>query len=119
VYIVLCNECGNETKVYDTRIINGERMRYRECKKCGNRFVTQEVIIRHMEPRVDKIYTDDAPDIKTERKRLGFSQEEFAWRAGISKDTIMSAETGKRHPHSKTILKITKAIQEAWEERND
>jgi putative transcriptional regulator len=49
------------------------------------------------------------------RRRLGFSQAEFAKRIGVSLDTIRNWEQGKRHPTgaAKVLLRILDKAPEA------
>jgi transcriptional regulator with XRE-family HTH domain len=72
-----------------------------------------------MKRRTEKTDPRDAANIRMERERLGFSQEELSLRANITCETLRNTESGKQQPQSKTIFKIMNAIQEAWEERSD
>jgi putative transcriptional regulator len=49
------------------------------------------------------------------RRRLGFSQAEFAARIGVSLDTIRNWEQGKRHPTgaAKALLRVLDKAPEA------
>ena len=48
--------------------------------------------------------------IRTERKKLGFTQEELADRAKVSCNTIGNIETGVFSPKIDTFFKIAKAL---------
>ena len=48
--------------------------------------------------------------VKFERMKRGFSQEELAFEAGISKTSIWKIETGKVSPTVETLAKIAKAL---------
>ena len=48
--------------------------------------------------------------VKFERMKRGFSQEELAYEAGISKTSIWKIETGKVSPTVETLAKIAKAL---------
>jgi len=41
-----CPECGNETRVGETRDIAGNNRRRRVCPNCGHRFTTIETIVQ-------------------------------------------------------------------------
>lgn len=41
--ILVCNSCGSDTTVYDSREIVGVRRRYRRCVTCGKRVTTYEI----------------------------------------------------------------------------
>ncbi len=49
--------------------------------------------------------------IKFERMKKGFSQEELAYEAGISKTSIWKIETGKVSPTVETLAKIANALE--------
>lgn len=49
--------------------------------------------------------------IKFERLKKGFSQEELAFRAGISKTSIWKIETAKVSPTVETLAKIAEALE--------
>ncbi|MBQ7764218.1 helix-turn-helix transcriptional regulator [bacterium] len=48
--------------------------------------------------------------VKFERMKRGFSQEELAYEAGISKTSIWKIETGKVSPTVETLAKIAEAL---------
>lgn len=48
------------------------------------------------------------------REKFGFTQEEVATRAGISRTTYASIEQGYRKPSVATAKKIAKALQFKW-----
>lgn len=48
--------------------------------------------------------------VKFERMKKGFSQEELAFEAGISKTSIWKIETGKVSPTVETLAKIADAL---------
>ena len=49
--------------------------------------------------------------VKFERMKKGFSQEELAFEAGISKTSIWKIETGKVSPTVETLAKIANALE--------
>ncbi len=49
-------------------------------------------------------------NIKAERVRKGFSQEEIAELADTTRHTISMIETGSQHPKLLSILKISNAL---------
>ena len=48
--------------------------------------------------------------VKFERMKKGFSQEELAFEAGISKTSIWKIEAGKVSPTVETLAKIAEAL---------
>ena len=54
-----------------------------------------------------------ARDILRARRRLGWSQAEFARRAGIRPETLNRIEQGRNKPSVPTIAKIDRALKEA------
>ena len=48
--------------------------------------------------------------IKFERMKKGFSQEELAYEAGLSRTSIWKIETGKVSPTVETLAKIAEAL---------
>lgn len=49
--------------------------------------------------------------IRLERQKLGLSQEEFAQKAGLSRNAIWKIETGKVSPTLETLEKIAFALE--------
>jgi len=49
--------------------------------------------------------------VKFERLKKGFSQEELALKANISRNTIWKIETGKASPTVETLAKIAQALE--------
>jgi CheY-like chemotaxis protein/DNA-binding XRE family transcriptional regulator len=49
--------------------------------------------------------------IKTWRGRLGFSQEELAWRAGLHRTYVADIERGARNPSLQSIQKLAAALR--------
>lgn len=54
--------------------------------------------------------------IKILRKTLGFTQQEFADKIGLSRNFIAQLETGSKAPSDRTILDICKefSVNEVW-----
>jgi len=49
--------------------------------------------------------------VKFERMKKGFSQEELAFRAGLSRNSIWKIETEKASPTVETLAKIADALE--------
>ena len=54
--------------------------------------------------------------IKSLRKSLNLSQEEFAEKIGLERGSLSKIETGQRFPSSKTIDRISSAFQIDYQE---
>jgi len=69
---------------------------------------TDQDIARHKAADEAAAIQDAARFARRVRKRLGFSQAEFAKRIDVSLDTIRNWEQGKRHPTgaAKALLKV-------------
>ena len=50
-------------------------------------------------------------NIKTLRNRRGWSQENLAEKAGVSKNTISDIETGQKFARVKTFVRLAKAFE--------
>ena len=50
-------------------------------------------------------------NIKTLRERRGWSQENLAEKAGVSKNTISDIETGQKFARAKTLVHLAKAFE--------
>lgn len=48
--------------------------------------------------------------IRLERTKLGLSQEQLAFNAGLSRNSIQKIETGRVKPKMETLEKIAKAL---------
>ena len=59
--ILVCNSCGSDTTVYDSREIEGVRRRYRRCIECGKRVTTYEVSEEDFK-RLSECF-EDKPDV--------------------------------------------------------
>jgi transcriptional regulator with XRE-family HTH domain len=55
-----------------------------------------------------------AEQLKAERLRVGLTQGELAFRAGLGEDTIRKYEAGKRRPSQETLERILAALQVDW-----
>lgn len=64
-----------------------------------------------MKKDYSKISSKISLKIKLERGKKGFSQEELALRANISKNTIWKIETGRVSPSINTLVKIAEALE--------
>lgn len=62
-----CPECGvNDSKVYDSRMLHGQRKRYRQCKNCDARFFTIEIELEYYKEL-------------TKRKKLQGKPRQLVW----------------------------------------
>ena len=52
--------------------------------------------------------------VKFERMKKGFSQEELAFRAGLSRNSIWKIETEKASPTVETLAKMVTLATKAW-----
>jgi len=65
----------------------------------------------------DKRYLEKLGDnIRSARKKRGFSQEEFADIAGFSRSYYTEIETGKRNISILNLIKILEALKVDWTE---
>jgi DNA-binding XRE family transcriptional regulator len=63
----------------------------------------------------DKRYLEKLGDnIRSARKKRGFSQEEFADIAGFSRSYYTEIETGKRNISVLNLIKIVEALKADW-----
>jgi putative transcriptional regulator len=76
---------------------------------------TEQDIARHQAEDEAEAMQDAARFAQRVRKRLGFSQAEFAQRIDVSLDTIRNWEQGKRSPTgaAKALLKVLDKAPEA------
>ncbi len=76
---------------------------------------TEADIARHAADDEAQAMQDAARFARRVRKRLGFSQAEFAERIDVSLDTIRNWEQGKRSPTgaAKALLKVLEKAPEA------
>ncbi len=76
---------------------------------------TQAEIARHKAADDSEAMLDAAKFARRVRRRLGFSQAEFAQRIDVSLDTIRNWEQGKRCPTgaAKALLKVLDKAPEA------
>jgi putative transcriptional regulator len=76
---------------------------------------SEEDITRHMVQDDAETMMDSARYARRVRRRLGFSQAEFADRIDVSLDTIRNWEQGKRCPTgaAKALLKVLDKAPEA------
>jgi putative transcriptional regulator len=76
---------------------------------------TDRDIARHAAKDEAQAMQDAAKLARRVRKRLGFSQAEFAERIDVSLDTIRNWEQGKRSPTgaAKSLLKVLEKAPEA------
>lgn len=57
--------------------------------------------------------------VKFERIKKGYSQEELALNANISRNTVWKIETGKASPTVETLAKIAQALEIEFSELTD
>lgn len=50
-----CTRCDGDTRVIDTRPSMGTERRRRECKVCGHRFTTMEVVVSEPDKRAHQM----------------------------------------------------------------
>jgi putative transcriptional regulator len=76
---------------------------------------TEEDLMRHQAQDDADAIMDAAKFARRVRRRLGFSQAEFAQRIDVSLDTIRNWEQGKRSPTgaAKALLKVLDKAPEA------
>jgi putative transcriptional regulator len=76
---------------------------------------TEEDLMRHQAQDDADAMMDAAKFARRVRRRLGFSQAEFAQRIDVSLDTIRNWEQGKRSPTgaAKALLKVLDKAPEA------
>ena len=76
---------------------------------------TEADIAKHKSADDDAAMQDAAKFARRVRRRLGFSQSEFAERIDVSLDTIRNWEQGKRSPTgaAKALLKVLDKAPEA------
>ena len=76
---------------------------------------TEADVARHQEADEAEAMLDAAKFARRVRRRLGFSQAEFAERIDVSLDTIRNWEQGKRCPTgaAKALLKVLDKAPEA------
>lgn len=76
---------------------------------------TEEDLMRHQAQDDADAMMDAAKFARRVRRRLGFSQAEFAQRIDVSLDTIRNWEQGKRSPTgaAKALLKVLDRAPEA------
>lgn len=60
--------------------------------------------------QIDKFYKDLGKRIKEIRKRKNFTQEELAWKVGVSPNFIGLIERGEKRPSIETLFKIIDAL---------
>ncbi len=49
--------------------------------------------------------------VRDRRRKLGLSQEELAWRAGLNRSYVTDVERGARNPSLATIDRLSQALQ--------
>jgi len=66
-----CHQCGGPSKVDTIRVAKGVTQRLRECSDCGNRWLTREVYVRTLLPRVKGVVLDarDAPVVPVLKRK--------------------------------------------------
>ena len=76
---------------------------------------TEDDLARHLAEDTAEAVQDAAKYARRVRKRLGFSQAEFAKRLDVSLETIRNWEQGKRCPTgaAKALLKVLDRMPEA------
>ena len=64
-----CIKCGSKSKVYDSRPYNDTIKRRRQCKKCGTRYSTIEVLKTEEQEAVVQTPIVESKPVKRDRKK--------------------------------------------------
>jgi transcriptional regulator with XRE-family HTH domain len=73
-------------------------------EQCTSPFVAKEGKDRTLEELFGQ-------EVTRRREKLGLTQEELAFRAGLGTNTIQKYEAGEREPRAKALVKLASALE--------
>ena len=79
--------------------------------RCHSNSVAAGVTLHRLKHEKPKALTLIGQTVRSRRHRLGFSQEELAWRAGLNRTYVTDVERGARNLSLSTLDKLAAALQ--------
>lgn len=108
-------ECGSDTKVVDTRIIQNKQRRRRVCIECGNRFSTIEILESELtlhniqlpeeprkkepKPKTPYVRKETAQSLNEKKTKARHMIEDMKWQREMEEDLFWNGDYQDEHPY--------------------